>query len=158
MWKTGSTILIFMVFSAMVALFVSGCIGPLDINRFLEGDKVQNIIDGDNDGEEEVIDPWQPLLKQGDTPIAMDEVVPIFLNIDPRSVIISVANAENFKSFLWTSNSVELGSGDSITISSNLVPFNAVADHLLTVDVEDQNGHLRSSRITIRVRLDIEHN
>ena len=155
MCKTSPIIIGFIVFSVMAALLMSGCIGPLDINRFLEGEKVQNIINEDNDGEEEISDPWQPLLKQNGTPIAMGEAVTIFFSGTPNSVTISVDNYENFKddSFLWTSNRIEVGSGNTVTISSDQAPFNSVADHLLTVVVEDQNGAFRSSFITIRVVL-----
>ena len=153
MWKTGSKILLLIVFSAMTTLLLSACIGPLDINSFLEGDKVQNIIEGGNDGEEEISDPLQPQLKQGDTPIATGEAVTIFFSGTPNSVTISVDNYEDFISILWSSNGIEVGSGNTITVSSDTAPFNAVADHLLTVDVEDQNGAFRSSFITIRVVL-----
>ena len=154
MCKTSPIIIGFITFSAMVALVFSGCLGPLDMDKFLAGEKVQNIIHGGNDGEEEDDDLWDPQLTQNGTPIAKGEAVTIFISGTPDSVTISVANAENFEPILWFSNSIEpLKIGDSITVSSNVAPFNAVGNHLLSVTVVDQNGASRSSFITIRVEI-----
>ena len=160
MRKSPLKTVLYTVLGTVAAFILCTCIlRPVDTEELIEDDRVQSIIRG---GERinvdlEDLERGQPVLLHNGSLINKGAIVTLYLPgaRTPQSADISVRNYSDFAAINWYSAHIEtpIGSTQSITVNTEAAPFNMAGDHLLTVELFDAEGVLRTSFITIRVLL-----
>ncbi|MDR0503665.1 MAG: hypothetical protein LBH16_10145 [Treponema sp.] len=145
----------------------------MDIQIFINDDRVQGIIERDEDRENNgggneassvsisvdltAIDEGEPRILINGTPANKGDSFTIHYSADnsPRTVTVSLANADDYSVIKWYCENMEtpLHSGSSFTAQAASPPFDTIGDKLLTVITEYEDDVMRSSYMVIAVEL-----
>jgi len=152
------------IMSISITLLLCACVPVINIQLFLDNEKVQDIIDKDNiENNEEPgviitvglnpIEEGEPQLLINGEPVNKGDTTIIYYGKQPKSVTVTLANAGDFSAINWYCDNIStpLSSTSSYTANAGTAPFNKVGVKILTVITTDGNGAQRSSYLLIKV-------
>lgn len=138
----------YVLLNACAALVLSVCVIPVGVETFLEDDKVQEIItNGKTEAIVDIVLPKiedsAPVLTVSGTPMSVVNGIGTIIVSAGDSLTVKVSNAAGYGSITWYCNDpiIHFETGDTLTITAGMAPFNSPRTSLYLVTVEGEaNG------------------
>ena len=121
------------IFFIFLGVFLASCPNPADIQRFVEDEKIKDLIENDNPNH----NPEKlglPILElEDETPVEKGDILEVVLG---DSISIIITNNDIFSSILWKWNTNLLSDEETLTIDTTTHDhINKIGIFLIDIDV-----------------------